>query len=96
MFTGTILVTLAVGIGANTAIFSVLNAVLLKALPFPHPQQLVSVVMSAAGLNIPEVPLGPAYYFVFRDQNRSFQDLGLYHHDSVSVTGLAEPQRVEG
>jgi len=96
MFTAIILVTLAVGVGANTAIFSVLEGVLLKPLPYPHPEGLVGVWLTAPGLNIKEVPLGPADYFVDRDQNHTFQDLGLYTGDSANVTGVAEPEKVEG
>ena len=96
MFTAIILVTLAVGVGANTAIFSVMEGVLLKPLPYPHPEALVGVWLTAPGFNIKQVPLGPADYFVYRDQNRTFQQLGLYHGDSVSVTGVAEPEKVPG
>ena len=94
MFSAVTLITLAVGVGANTAVFSVVEGVLLKPLPYPHPEELVGVWLTAPGVNIPEVPLGPAYYFVFREQNRSFQDLGLYASDSVTVTGRAEPEKV--
>jgi predicted permease len=95
MFTAVTLITLAVGVGANTAVFSVLEGVLLKPLPYPHPEELVEVGLTAPGLNIPELPLGPAYYLVYREQNHSFQDLGLYHRDSVSVTGVADPEKVQ-
>ena len=95
-FTVITLVTLAVGVGANTAIFSVLEGVLLKPLPYPHPEGLVGVWLTAPGLNIKELPLGPADYFVYRDQNRTFQDVGLYTGDSVNVTGVAEPEKVPG
>jgi len=94
MFTGVTLLTIAVGVGANTAVFSVLEGVLLKPLPYPHSEGLIGVWLAAPGLKIPEIPLGPANYFVFREQNRAFQDLGLYTDDSVSVTGVAEPEKV--
>jgi predicted permease len=94
MFTAVTLITLAVGVGANTAVFSVLEGVLLKPLAYPRPEELVGVWLTAPGVNIPELPLGPAYYFVYREQNRSFRDLGLYTRDDVSVTGVAEPEKV--
>lgn len=94
MFTAVTLVTLAVGIGANTAIFSVIEGVLLKPLPYPHPEQLVGVWLTAPGVNIKDCQLSPSTYFIFRDQNRTFQDIGLYDGDSVSVTGVAEPEEV--
>jgi predicted permease len=96
MFTAIILITLGVGIGANTAIFSVLEGVLLKPLPYPHPEGLAGIWLSAPGFNIKELPLGPADYFVYRDENHTFQEFGLYHDTSVNVTGVAEPEKVAG
>ena len=93
-FTAVTLITIAVAVGANTAVFSVLEGVLLKPLSYPHPEGLVGLWLTAPGVNIPEVPLGPAYYFIFREQSRAFQDLGLYAGDSVTVTGVAEPEKV--
>src|SRR5438445_9509204 len=95
MFTVITLITLAVGVGANTAVFSVLEGVLLKPLPYPHPEALVGVWLTASGIDIKELPLGPANYFVYRDQNRAFQDLGIYSGYSANVTSLAEPEKVE-
>jgi len=94
LFTAITLITLAAGVGANTVVFSVLEGVLLKPLPYPHSEQLVTVGQSAPGINIPELQAAPSLYFIYRDQNQSFQDIGLYTGDSVSVTGLAEPERV--
>jgi len=96
MFTAVALLTLAIGIGANTAIFSVVEGVLLKPLPYPHPDALISVVLAAPGVKIPELPLSPSCYFILREQNQSFQDLGVWDGDSVNVTGLAEPEQVSG
>jgi predicted permease len=94
MFTAVTLITLAAGVGANTVVFSVLEGILLKPLPYPHAEQLVTVNHAAPGINIKELPAGPSNYFIYRDQNRSFQDIGLITGDSVSVTGLAEPEQV--
>lgn len=94
LFTAVTLITLAAGVGANTVVFSVLEGILLKPLPYPHSEQLVTVNHSAPGINIKEVPAGPSNYFVYREQNRSFQDIGLITGDSVSVTGVAEPEQV--
>ncbi|MGH9453242.1 MAG: ABC transporter permease [Terriglobia bacterium] len=95
MFTAITLITLAVGVGANTAIFSVLEGVLLKPLPYPHPEELVGVWLTAPGVNLKDVEASPSTYFVFRDQSRTFQDIGLYSGDSVTVTGRAEPEHVQ-
>jgi predicted permease len=94
MFTAVTLITLAIGVGANTAIFSVLDGVLLKPLPYPHADDLVGVWHTAPGLNIKELNASPSTYFIYRDQNRTFQDIGLYTGDSVNVTGVAEPEQV--
>src|SRR6476660_8564768 len=89
MFTGITLLTLAIGIGANTAVFSVVEGVLLKPLPYPRPDELIAVKIRAAGLKMDELPVSPSCYFVFREDGQSFQDVGLWENDSVSVTGLA-------
>jgi predicted permease len=94
MFTAVTLLTLAVGIGANSAIFSVVEGVLLKPLPYPHPDRLVSALHAAPGLNIKELPASPSTYFIYREQSKTFEDIGIYSGDSVSVTGVAEPEQV--
>ncbi len=94
MFTLITLVTLAAGVGATVAVFSVLEGVLLKPLPYPHPGQLVGVWQSAPGLNLDEVNMAPANYFIYREQNRAFEDVGIYQGDSVSVTGHGSPEQV--
>src|SRR5437588_10635445 len=94
MFTVITLITLAAGVGANTVVFSVLEGVLLKPLPYPKPDELIGVWLTAPGINLKEFELSPSDYFILRDQNRTLQDLGLYAGDSVSVTGVAEPEQV--
>src|SRR6266404_3441620 len=94
MFTAITLITLAAGVGANTVVFSVLEGVLLKPLPYPHSEELVGVWHSAPGINIPELNMSPSNYFVYREQGRTFQDIGMYQDDSVSVTGIGEPEQV--
>src|SRR5436853_139923 len=94
MFTAISLITLAAGVGANTVVFSVLEGVLLKPLPYPKPDELIGVWLTAPGIQLKEFELSPSDYFIFRDQNRTLQDLGLYAGDSVSVTGVAEPEQV--
>ncbi|HEX3437205.1 MAG TPA: ABC transporter permease, partial [Pseudacidobacterium sp.] len=95
MFTCITLITLAVGIGANTAVFSVVDGVLLKPLPYPHPKELVGLWHVAPGLNLGgDINMAPSNYFIYREQNRTFRDVGLYGGDSVSVTGAGEPEQV--
>jgi len=93
-FTVITLVTLAAGVGANTVVFSVLEGVLLKPLPYPGADELVGVWLTAPGIHLKETDLSPSDYFVFREQGRTFEDIGLYARDSASVTGIAEPEQV--
>jgi len=94
MFTVITLVTLSAGVGANTVVFSVLEGVLLKPLPYPRAEGLVGVWLTAPGIHLKDADLSPSDYFVFREQGRTFEDIGLYAGDSVSVTGIAEPEQV--
>src|SRR5208282_4494237 len=95
LFTAITLITLAAGVGGNTVVFSVLESVLLKPLPYPHPDELIGVWHIAPGINIADLNMAPGNYFVYREQNKTFQDIGAYTGDSVSITGLAEPERVD-
>jgi len=94
MFTAITLITLAAGVGANTVVFSVLEGVLLKPLPYPKPDELVGVWHTAPGIQIKDLNMSPSDYFIYREQSKTFQDIGLYTGDSVSVTGVAEPEQV--
>ncbi len=95
-FTAVTLLTLAVGIGANVAIFSVLEGVLLKPLPYPHEEELVAVWLTAPGINLKDVNLSPSTYFILREQGRTFQDIGVTQGYSLNVTGQGEPEHVSG
>ena len=94
VFTTIAVLTLAIGIGANAAIFSVIDGVLLKPLPYPHPEELVVLDQRAAGLNLEKTGSAPFLYFTFREDGRLFQDVALWTSDTESVTGLAEPEEV--
>jgi len=95
IFSAITLITLAAGVGANTVVFSVLEGVLLKPLPYPRAEDLVGVWQTAPGLNIKDLNVAPSTYFIFREQNQSFIDVGVYQYDSVSITGVAEPEQVQ-
>lgn len=95
MFTIVTLITLGIGVGANTAIFSVVNGIVLKPLPYADPGRLVSVWQTAPGLNIKDLTASPSDYFTFKEENHTFQQFGLYDSGSVSITGLAVPERAQ-
>jgi len=96
MFTAITLLTLAIGVGANTVIFSVVEGVLLKPLPYPQADRLIGVWHTAPGINIPELNMAPSIYFIDREQNTTLQDIGVYNGDAFTVTGTGEPEHIRG
>ena len=94
LFSGIAVLTLAIGIGANTAIFSVVDGVLLKPLPYPRSDELVALDHHARGVNLTSVGAAPFLFFTYREDGRVFQDVGLFNTGTVSVTGLAQPEEV--
>jgi len=94
IFTVITIITLAAGVGANIAVFSVVEGVLLKPLSYPHAETLVGVWHTAPGLNMDEVNMAPSNYFIYREQNRVFEDIGVYQGYSVAVTGQGNPEQV--
>jgi predicted permease len=94
VFTGMAVLTLALGIGANTAIFSVISGVLLKPLPYPRSDEIVALDHAAPGLDIPRAGAAPFLYFTYREDGQVFQDVALWTTGTVSVTGLAQPEEV--
>jgi predicted permease len=98
-FTVVAILTLVLGIGTNTAVFSVINSVLFKPLPYPDPDQLVALWLrapGAAGLaNFQKgLLLSPSMYFAFSENNQTFQSLGIWTRQKANVTGLARPEEV--
>ena len=88
------LITLALGIGANTAIFSVINAVLLRPLQFKDPEQLVVVWEDASFAGFPLNTPAPGIYFDWKTQNQSFSDMAACAEVSFNITGDGDPERV--
>src|SRR5688572_22188395 len=95
-FTVVAVLTLALGIGATTAMFSVVNGILLQPLPYPNQARLIELVHEAPGLGIPRILASPAVYFGYRDHSRTFEAVGWWDSDSspVTVTGIGEPESV--
>jgi predicted permease len=87
--------TIALAVGANTSIFSVLNGVLLKPLPYPQDDRLIAASLTAPGINVKELELAPCMYFIFREQGRAWEDIGIWTSDSLNITGRGNPEQVE-
>ena len=98
-FAITVLLTLAIGIGANTAVFTVVDSILLKPLPYPQPEQLAAVWLhapGAAGLTTfaEGLRLSPSMYLTFAEHNRTLQSIGVWISGTANVTGIAQPEEV--
>jgi predicted permease len=97
-FTVVAILTLALGIGANTAVFSVINSILLKPLAYPHPEEVIALTQVAPGaggiVSSNGLGLSASMYFTYTEQNRSFQAMGVWTTYPVTVTGVAEPEQV--
>jgi putative ABC transport system permease protein len=95
-FTVATLVTLALGIGANTASFSIINNVLLKSLPFHEPDRLIGVWQTAPGVNIKDLNASLADYMTYREDAKTFADVAIWNNRSLTVTEFNDPERVDG
>ena len=99
-FTITVLLTLAIGIGANTAVFSVVNSILLKPLPYPDSNRLVSLWLDAPGAGgltsfSNGLQLSTSMDLTFNDHNKTLQSMGIWNMSESNVTGIAQPEQVK-
>ena len=90
------LITLALGIGVNTAIFSAVDSVLLRPLPLKEPERLVSIWEQGLREGVSQNEVAPANYFDLRSQNQVFDGVGAFGDLSINLTGEGEPERLEG
>jgi putative ABC transport system permease protein len=95
-FTLIAIIALALGIGANTAIFSVINVVLLRSLPFADPSRLALLYMSAPSKGLARFELAAPDYLEIRDGNHSFSQMGQYFTDNVNIAGKEAPEQILG
>lgn len=86
--------TLAFGIGANVAIFSVVNAVLLRALPYPDADRIVTIRHHAPGINLPDLESSPGLINLYRDSSRTLTRVAGYEMRSRNLTGVGQPERL--
>src|SRR5262245_34425647 len=91
-----IIASLAIGIGANTAIFSVVNALLLKPLPYPESGRLAVLWVRAPVVNVPQNWLSPGQFFDVQDENRSLEIMSISSGRNITILGQAEPIYAEG
>ena len=98
LFTLVTVLTLAICTGANTAVFSIVDGVLLKPLPYPKPDELVAVWHSAPGAGLAgageQLRTSASMYFTYAEHNRTLQSIGVWSRASVNVTGAGEPEEV--
>jgi putative ABC transport system permease protein len=93
-FAAAAVLTLALGIGATTAIFSVVYGVLIKPLPYPEADALVSLRLTAPGLDPNEHGIAPSMYYTYREENRTFEHVGLWANGGQTLTGDGEPEQL--
>ena len=93
-FTAIAVLTLALGIGANTAIFSVVNAVLLRPLPLLEPDRLATFWLSAPEKGLTEVNVPQGMFAYYRERSHAFESMAAYDTGSLSLTGAGEPERL--
>ena len=95
-FTVVAVLALALGIGANSAIFTVVNAVLLRPLPYKDPERLMTVWEDASKVGFPHNTPSPANFIDWRDQNQLFEGMAALHRQTFNLTGVGEPERIDG
>jgi putative ABC transport system permease protein len=96
LFTLAVVFTVALGIGANTAIFSVVNAVMLRPLPFDHPDRLVWIAEKNDSLHLPQFSASVLNYLSWKERSRTFEPIGAFGFATFSLTGQGDPEQFTG
>ena len=96
VFTVVSVITLALGIGANTALFSVVNSVILRPLPFPDSSRLAMVWASLPKLNMARIPVAPSDFNDYVQAQKSFENMAIFENQNFDITGNGDPERVVG
>src|SRR5262245_49228309 len=96
-FSATAILSLALAIGANTAIFSVVNAVLIRPLPYPEPESLVGVFNSGViqGETFNDMGLAPGMYAGLKEHSQAFREFGVWLSGTATVTGIGDPEQIK-
>lgn len=95
-FTIIAVIALALGIGANTAIFTVVNAVLLRPLPYKDPDRLMTIWEDASKVGFPHNTPSPANFLDWLNQNQLFEGMAAMHRQTFNLTGIGEPEKIDG
>src|ERR1700730_8335073 len=96
LLTAVIVASLAIGIGANSAIFSVVDALLFRPLPYPHPDRLAAIWLHSPGLGIYRDWPSPGQYIDIRNENHSFEEISISHSSGVTLSGFDQPEPIDG
>jgi predicted permease len=96
VFAATVVLTLAVGIGANTSVFTVVNGILFTPLPYENPEELVHIWAANPPLGWDHTDVSPANQWDYRARSRSLEDLAVYYSDDMNLTGDGPPELVSG
>ena len=95
-FTAVAVIALALGIGANTAIFSVVDALLIRPLPYKNPERLILIWHNYPQINLPQASICVPCYHEYRDMTSSFEQVAASTGWNVALTGTGEPERLQG
>src|SRR5438094_10603021 len=93
-FTAIAVITLALAIGATTAVFSLVNALLIRPLPYRAPQQLVLLLQHFKAQNLERIPVSPPEYVDYETRSRSYEKIGAFGYANFNLSGGDKPQRV--